>query len=72
MYPDPIPHALRKLQAKRKWNQTQMGEALGIYRNHYSDVLHGRRRLPYEAACRAFKLGVSAKILLSLDNIQKP
>ncbi len=68
-YPCTIADALRAAQKERMWNQTRMAIALGMSRNHYSEVLSLQRRLPYEAACRAFVMGVPAKVLLSLVNI---
>lgn len=62
---------LRSAQQEYGWNQTRMAQELGLSRGHYSEVLSGKRRLPYEAACRAYNLGLRATVLLSLDNIKK-
>lgn len=64
-----IPEALVSCQERHGWNQSQMANELGIGRGHYSEVLKGKRRLPYHAACTAFSLGVPAKVLLALQNI---
>jgi transcriptional regulator with XRE-family HTH domain len=66
-----ISEALVSCQKAHRWNQSQMANELGLGRGHYSEVLSGKRRLPYEAACKAYGLGVSAKTLLALHNITK-
>jgi len=63
-----IPSALLFRQEEYGWNQAKMARKLGMQTSHYSEVLSGKRRLPYLAACRAFKLGVPAKVLLSITN----
>lgn len=63
-----IPSALAFRQEAYGWNQAKMARALGMQTSHYSEVLSGKRRLPHLAACRAFKLGVPAKVLLSITN----
>lgn len=68
-YPLTVAKALRARQVIHGWNQSQMAQRLGLPRSHYSEVLSGKRRLPYEAACRAYALGVSAEVLLTLNNI---
>lgn len=37
---------------------------------HYSEVLGGRRGLPYAGACHAYEIGVPAEILLNLKSLQ--
>lgn len=63
-----IPSALEFRQTEYGWNQARMAKALGMQTSHYSEVLSGKRRLPYMAACRAFKIGVPVKVLLSITN----
>lgn len=63
-----VPSALRYRQEEYGWNQSQMADKLGLARSHYSDILLGKRILPYKAACRAYELGVPAAVLLSLEN----
>lgn len=63
-----IPSALRFRQEQYGWTQAKMAKRLGLSTGHYSEVLSGKRALPYEAACRAYKLGVPATVLLSLKN----
>jgi hypothetical protein len=41
-----------------------MAKALGLGRGHYSEIMKGKRGLPYRAACKAFELGVPAEVLL--------
>lgn len=62
---------LRALQRHYKLNQSRMAEQLGLSRGHYSEVLSGKRGLPYRAACLAYNLGVPAQVLLSLHNLEK-
>lgn len=50
-------------------NQSRMATHLGMSRGHYSEVLSGKRRLPYKALCFAYNLGAEASVLLSLDNV---
>jgi transcriptional regulator with XRE-family HTH domain len=63
-----IPSALAFRQEAYGWTQAKMAEKLGLQTSHYSEILSGKRKLPYEAACRAFRLGVPAKVLLALKN----
>ena len=46
------------------WSGTQMAKALGIQRSHYNEVINGHRRLPVNARCKAFEIGVPAEVLL--------
>jgi antitoxin component HigA of HigAB toxin-antitoxin module len=63
-----IPSALAFRQEQYGWTQRQMADKLGLQNSHYNEILKGKRKLPFEAACRAFKLGVPAKVLLALKN----
>lgn len=63
-----IPSALRFRQEQCGWNQTEMARRLKLPNGHYSEILSGKRMLPYKAACRAHALGVPAKVLLALKN----
>ena len=63
-----IPSALAFRQEQYGWTQAQMAKKLGIQASHYSEILSGKRKLPYEAACRAFRIGVPATVLLALKN----
>lgn len=63
-----IPSALSFRQEAYGWTQSKMAAKLGLTRGHYSEILNGKRKLPYEAACRAWKLGVPASVLLALKN----
>ena len=63
---------LLELQRHYQWNQSQMAEQLGMSSGHYSEVLSGKRRLPYRGICNAYNLGAEADVLLSLDNLKSP
>lgn len=65
-----VSEALEFRQREYGWTQRRMAKALGMQNGHYNEVLAGKRRLPYEAACRAFKLGVPAHVLLNIESIQ--
>lgn len=59
---------LTELQDHYHLNHRQMGEQLLLGSGHYSEVLSGKRRLPYRSACLAYNLGAEAAVLLSLVN----
>lgn len=63
-----IPDALAFRQEQYGWTQRKMAEKLGLQNSHYNEILKGKRKLPYEAACRAYKIGVPASVLLALKN----
>lgn len=65
-----VSEAIEFRQREFGWNQSRMAEALGLSTGHYSELMSGKRGLPYRAACRAYKLGVPADVLLNLDSIQ--
>lgn len=46
------------------WTRMAMAKALGLGRGHYSEIMQGKRGLPYRAACKAFEIGVPADVLL--------
>ena len=46
------------------WTQEAMAKALGLAASHYSEIIHGKRALPYKAACKAFEIGVPPDVLL--------
>lgn len=50
------------------WTQAVMAKKLGIEPSHYSEIVNGKRKLPYIAACRAFRIGIPAKVLLAVKN----
>jgi len=43
---------------------TEFAGILGMLKSHYSEVVNGRRQLPFNATRRAFAIGVPADILL--------
>ena len=62
-----LPSIRSALEFRREaygWTRTRMAQAIGIGKSHYSEVISGKRALPYKAACRAFEIGVPAEILL--------
>jgi transcriptional regulator with XRE-family HTH domain len=63
-----IPSALLFRQEQYGWTQRQMAKRLGIEESHYNEILKGKRRLPFAAACRAYKIGIPASVLLALKN----
>lgn len=63
-----IPSALEFRREAYGWTQTRMAKALGLQRSHYSEIISGKRRLSFRAACRAYKIGVPAAVLLALKN----
>lgn len=63
-----IPSALAFRQEQYGWTQRTMAKKLGLQNSHYNEILKGKRQLPYAAACRAYRLGVPATVLLSLKN----
>lgn len=65
-----VSEAVEFRQREFGWTQTRMAEELGLTRGHYSEIMHGKRALPYTAACRAYALGVPAEVLLNLKSIE--
>lgn len=63
-----IPSALAFRQEQYGWTQRVMAKKLGLQNSHYNEILKGKRTLPFRAACRAYKLGVPASVLLALKN----
>ncbi|MBK9497665.1 MAG: hypothetical protein IPO08_24890 [Xanthomonadales bacterium] len=59
-----VSEAIEFRQREYGWTAEKMAKALGLTSGHYSELMHGKRRLPYRAACRAFALGVPAHVLL--------
>lgn len=62
---------LRELQAQYGVSQSKMAALLKMTRGHYSEVLAGKRRLSYRAACHAYNLGAEAGVLLDLALFEK-
>jgi transcriptional regulator with XRE-family HTH domain len=65
-----VSEAIEFRQREFGWTQTRMAKALGLSTGHYSELMTGKRRLPYRAACLAYKLGVPASVLLNLRSLQ--
>lgn len=63
-----ISSALAFRQEAYGWTQARMAKALGMTSGHYNEVLKGKRKLPYAAACRAWKIGVPHTVLLDPKN----
>jgi transcriptional regulator with XRE-family HTH domain len=59
-----IRSALEFRREQYGWTARQMATALGIANSHYSEIIHGKRGLPYHAACKAFEIGIPAEVLL--------
>ena len=69
-----IPSIASALEFRREaygWTATKMAKKLGLQKSHYSEIVHGKRGLPFKAACRAFHIGVPANVLLALKNSKK-
>lgn len=65
-----VSEAIEFRQREFGWTQARMAKALGLSTGHYSELMRGKRRLPYRAACLAYKLGVPATILLNLKSLE--
>lgn len=65
-----VSEAIEFRQREFGWTAARMAETLGLTDSHYSELMHGKRGLPYHAACRAYDLGVPASILLDLRAIK--
>ncbi len=63
-----IKAAMEFRRGQYELNIRQWASVLGMSPSHYSEFLHGKVRLPYQAACRAYVVGVSADILLQITN----
>ena len=61
-----IPSALEFRREAYGWTQARMAKALGIGSSHYSEIVNGKRDLPYSAACLAYEVGVPASVLLKV------
>ena len=59
-----IPSALEFRREAYEWTATKMADKLGLEKSHYSEIIHGKRKLPFKAARKAYKLGVPAEVLL--------
>lgn len=69
-----LPSIRSALEFRREeygWTQTAMAAALGLQRSHYSEVVSGKRALPFKAACRAFEIGVPAEVLLQTPKTKR-
>ena len=44
---------------------TEFAEILGLGASHYSEIIHGKRRLPLSALKRAHRIGVPVSVLLA-------
>lgn len=64
-----VSEALEFRQVEYGWTQRRMAKALGMSCGHYNEVLQGKRRLPYKAACLAYAVGVPAAVLLNIKSI---
>lgn len=65
-----VSEAIQFRQREFGWTAKRMAEAIGMKPSHYSEMMNGKRRLPYSAACRAHALGVPAAILLNIHAIE--
>jgi transcriptional regulator with XRE-family HTH domain len=66
-----IAEALEDTRKDLSWSKGDMATALGLQGSHYSEVLTGKRALPYRSACVAFAIGVPARVLLDRKNFNK-
>lgn len=66
-----IPDALEFRREQYGWTQKFMAEEIGISASHYSEVVSGKRKLSYHAACCAHAIGVPASVLLYDDHSYK-
>lgn len=64
-----VSEAIEFRQRELGWTQTRMAEALSLTTGHYSEIMHGKRGVPYRCACLAYALGVPAEILLNVQSI---
>lgn len=65
-----VSEAIEFRQREFGWTQARMAKALGLSTGHYSELMRGKRRLPYRSACLAYKLGVPATVLLNLKSLE--
>lgn len=56
--------ALKLIASRHGWNQSQAAKRLGLHRSHYSEILAGKRKLPFASAKKAYALGLPAQVLL--------
>jgi len=61
--PSPIA-ALRFRIEQYGWTDRRFAKAIGMSPSHFSEVLHGKRRLPLTAMRKAVLLGVPGHVLL--------
>jgi antitoxin component HigA of HigAB toxin-antitoxin module len=66
-----IPDALEFRRDQYGYTKAKMADELGLCRSHYTEIIQGKRKLPYSAARKAFAIGVPAVVLLAVDT-QKP
>lgn len=62
-----LPTIRSAVEFRRKeygWTKARMAEVLGLTRGHYTEFVQGKRRLPVNARCKAFEVGVPAEVLL--------
>lgn len=64
-----VSEAIELRQRELGWTQARMAEALSLTTGHYSEIIHGKRGVPYRCACLAYGLGVPADILLNPKSI---
>ena len=66
-YPFKLPSIASALEFRREnfeWTAIKMAQKLGMQKSHYSEVIHGKRRLSINATKKAYALGVPASVLL--------
>ena len=62
-----LPTIIGALEFRREqygWTNSKFAKKIGMSRSHFSEVMNGKRRLPLNARIKAYKLGVSAEVLL--------
>jgi len=62
-----LPTIIGALEFRREqygWTNGKFAKKIGMSRSHFSEVMNGKRRLPLNARIKAYKLGVSAEVLL--------
>jgi plasmid maintenance system antidote protein VapI len=62
-----LPTIRAALEHKREWmcwSHKDMARRLGLEPSEYSEFVKGRRKLPHNALCLAYGMGVSADVLL--------
>lgn len=65
-----VSEAIQFKQREFGWTQARMARALGLTSGHYSELMNGKRGLPYRAACLAYALGIPADVRLNPNSIK--